>query len=697
MVKVTSRTLIATALFATEVICRVDSTTEVRVLKIVDEDADDSGIKRYVRDGGQKVLDSLQAPFSIFKGSDDYEVSVSDTGDEERPWWKFWDSYSDSEDSEDWSTSNGESSISTWLFNTWNDHDLKSLLKKAKVSVPSNASKDDLVNAAKKNYQKVCDHLGVTGAGFDPSYFKYWDESSLKNWLDTYGISYDKGAATKESLLEKVKKNIFKASRWIDDERFELLSSSDVVNDKFRETGNFGHVNFKNWSVDKLKTWLNIHGVKVSDKVANDADSLAELAEQKKNFLKDDIRWLKDVADEKFSEYIVKDSEGGESMWDKTIGKLNSPGSIFSNKEDEDGDIINDTFQIDVEYWPKERLKQFLDARDISYSKLSTRKQLVKQVMRNRNKPLTNFGDASKWFHGLTLGKLEESIMNKIRSGQDMIDGAVESAKNKGGEFAEGVKRMGSEFAGNVKEEGSNIAGNIKDKGSNIAGSMKDKGNQMAGEAKAKGYQMAGDVKAKGNQMAGDAKAKGHKMAGDAKAKGHKIADDAKAKGHKMAGDAKAKGEHIAANVNYKGGNIADVRDEYVVDDVYDVYVEGDSIVDNIKEKGGNLAGDIKDKMRSVGSDIRSQSGKVSESVNKKLDDWNSVFESWSTEDLTKYLKSFGIHPPKQSKKEKLVKLATANSRSFFGSRAEPTPIYGRLPQKIKEWTTFGYSYIFNN
>lgn len=470
-------------------------------------------VKRYLQDGGQRVFKLVSEPF---KG-EIYDGLFGGSGG--RSAWKFWET-DDSSNVGLFGDSKGQS-VSTWIFNSWNTDDLKLLLRKSKIPVPKNASKDLLVSVAQNNYKKICNHLGISGSELSESFLKYWDRSVLEKWLNDYGISCEEDAS-RDSLVKKVKTNMNKVSNFLEDERYEFLSSLNIMGDKFREMGNFDHVNFGDWSPDNLKRWLSIHGVKINDKIAQNKDELIKFATQKKDLLSSDLQWVENIAEKGMNAFIKKGDKAIGSVMQDTVENFNG----VSSDDGENADVIQDTFMLDVESWPKDKLKQFLDSRNVEYPTLSTRSQLVKLVNQYKNKPLTNWATLGKiGFCSLSLDKVK-GIMNPM-------------------------------------------------------------------------------------------------------------------------------GTHN----------------------------HGDGTTDMLNDATSKISSTVED---------------LDNSINKKLDHWSNFFESWSVDDLTSYLKSFGHTPSIESTKEKLVKMASANSRSFFGER-QHTRSSNMFSKKVQEWINRWKSYILYN
>ncbi|AET41435.1 double-strand break repair enhancer MSC1 Ecym_8147 [Eremothecium cymbalariae DBVPG len=493
----------------------------------------DSDIKQYLKDNGHEVADKVQQPLESLK-----ELALKEwqKHNEQKPWWKIWDNQ---EDSGSWLQEESDSEVGDWLFDTWSADSLKKLLKSARLKYDSSSSRDALVSTAKNNFKKISDKVGASGFYPSEPFFKHWETSDLKNWLAEYGISYDQAKSTRDDLLKKVRDNIHRATKYYDDERLELLTSLNFLSDYYDNDGSLDAVDFSSWSPSVLKKWLNLHKVKLDETLAEDRDYLINLATKSKNLLNDDVEWLSNAAQKQVSSSLSNGPDAILSLWDSAVGKGDKP--KYDSGDEEEEEVINDTFLLDVEYWPKQKLKEFLEARDISYPVLSTRKDLRNMVIKYRSKPVKNLKDVdSAWFPGFSLGQnLQQWSVENTQAAKD----ALGSARDKLRDWTSGS------------------------------------------------YEKA------------------------------------------------------------------------------------------------------EDSAESAGAEVKSNSKNVANNFKQKMSDWTDIFESWTADELTKYLNNFGIRVPTSFTKKKLVRMAKANSKSFFGPRLEPS-YFDRLNKKVREWANYGYSYI---
>lgn len=308
-----------------------------------------------------------------------------------KPWWQVWssDSSSVSNSNPGWFGYTGSSDhpVSDWLFDTWSTDSLRNFLKKNGVDVDdAKASKDSLVKTAKENFNKISKSLKSSGYYPSSSYFDSWSTKDLQNWLNDNGIDYDKAVQNKDELVQKVKENIYRTSEKAEQQRLGLLESLDLAHQQILDTsGQIKDTVFDKWSSDQLTNWLESHKVNIDKNMAKKHDYLVRMAKENSANLKDDIYWYLDYMKRESSPFLTKTPEYVGSVWDSSKNFLTNLYSKFRGKTD---NVINDTFLVGLDSWPKDKLKMFLDARGIKYSMLSTEHQLRELVKKSRNEKL---------------------------------------------------------------------------------------------------------------------------------------------------------------------------------------------------------------------------------------------------------------------------------------------------------------------
>lgn len=414
-----------------------------------------SDLQQYLKDQGQSLSDYTAASL------DDLKKTVSETWENNarpKPWWNFW-SHGNSKLP---TFGEGKEQVSDWIFDTWSRKDLRKLLSKNGVSFDVDMSRDGLVNAAKKNFDKISKKLGTSGYYPSDSYFQNWDDYDLKAWLDEYRIPYNKAGAKKDELLAKVRENIYDVSRYADDERSNLLESIDLANQQVVDKANqLKEDAFNSWSTDDLKKWLESHKVKVQQKTGDEKEYLVELANKHKNFLKDDIAWYLERAKKESSPLLGKSKEAVSSAWGSTKDKFQGLQGYW------DGSAINDAFLIGVESWPKERLRSFLDARGIKYPIFVTRRELVEMVKQYRNEPLKRLQDiaaSSSVFEGWSLDNLKQWIRDKTPNDGLGVPEVYQTATDKLHDVLGKAQKQGGDAVTYAQEKGDDVSSLVSGK-----------------------------------------------------------------------------------------------------------------------------------------------------------------------------------------------------------------------------------------
>lgn len=374
-------------------------------------------IYQYLKDSGDtakkdvgKSLDELKS-YASQKWSADAQP---------KPWWKVWLD----EKKDDWWNFNTEpstsESISNWLFDTWSESDLRKVLKNAGIHYEPDTPYEKLKDTAKTNFDRISKKVGSSGYYPTESYFKQWDESDLKAWLDKNGISYDHKKAKKDDLLALVRKNIYKASQVYNEERLSTLESLDLAKKQlFDKTNKLKSDVFDSWSTDDIKNWLESHKINIKESAKSNREQLIATANKHINLLEDDIKWYTDYSKSKASALLTKSTDSVNSVWESLKNKVY--GAYY------DDNVINDTFLVGVQNWPKRRLQNFLDARGVKYHILSTKSELLRLVYENRNKPLKKWenalDDAKHWWN-------KQTIVNKAKSTSSGILNKVSDYEN---------------------------------------------------------------------------------------------------------------------------------------------------------------------------------------------------------------------------------------------------------------------------
>ncbi|SCU90979.1 LAFA_0F01178g1_1 [Lachancea sp. 'fantastica'] len=579
------------------------------------------------------------------------------------PWWNFWSSRTRVAD-----FAQNKDPISEWFFDTWSAKDLRKLLSKSKVKFNSDLSRDALVAKAKESFEQINSKNELSGLYPSQQYFANWDDYDLKSWLDEFHVPYDKSKAKKDELLAKVRENIHSASRYANDERLNLLEQLDIANQQVVDkAGKVKDQVFNTWSTREIEDWLQSHKIKLEDHAENDRQYLLNVAQKNKKYLQDDASWYLEAAKNKASPFYAKSEEAVASVWSQTANKWQDFKNYFSHSDN----IVNHTFLLGVESWPKKRLRAFLDARGVSYSWFSTRAELLDLVKEFRNRPLKNLATSpvvAEYFDGWSFENLKEWVKDKndditssdvykaasskvndlLVEGQHQGENAWLYAQKKGGDASDYAQSKGAEAAraatDYAAEAGAGAATYAKEKGADASSYAKVKGTDASSYAKDK----AADINSRASSYAKD--------------KASEAASYAKEQASSASDYAKDKGDDAAAYLKDKGSDALEYAQEKTADAAHAAHQKGLDAYDAASEK---------------------------------VDEWATLFSSWSTDDLRNYAKSFGIKTAPTTPRERLVELVKENTRWFFGYYQDP--LYKRVPKKISNIFSNSYQYVFHH
>lgn len=367
-------------------------------------------INQYLKDNGEAAKKQVESSL------EDLKAYASEKWSEQahpKPWWKVWPT----KKKDNWWNIGSEKgvaeSMSDWFFDTWSAKDLRKLLRKAGISFDADLSQDRLRSLAKEKFDQISKKVGSSGFYPTESYFSQWDEYDLKSWLDNNGVSYDKAKAKKDDLLKEVRKNIHKASQVYSEERLNALESLDLAQKQVYDKSNQLKKDlFDSWSTEDIANWLQSHRIKVEESAKQNRDELVQTANKNLNLLEDDLQWYADVSRSKASALLSKSTDSVNSVWKSIKDRVSGAYS--------DDNLINDTFLVGVQSWPKKRLQNFLDSRGVKYHLLSTKSELLDLVYKNRNKPLKSwenaYDEAKNWWS-------KQNIIHKVKTtGSDILD-----------------------------------------------------------------------------------------------------------------------------------------------------------------------------------------------------------------------------------------------------------------------------------
>jgi Putative stress-responsive nuclear envelope protein. len=343
--------------------------------------------------------------------------------------------------------------IHEWVFDSWSTDGLKRFLRTNKIKFKKDSSQKQLVDLVKEKFDDITSSNSVSGLYPGDWLYNSWSLDDIKKWLNDYDLPFEK-TESREELLAKVKENNYVASLAAADSRSSLFESlkfwkssdieegkerineagekvneagekineagekiseesnevtkkindisgyvSDVFNNFFDKSGKIKENFFDSWSYSQLREWLYVNSLidtkpgEYSDDL--DFDHLKKIAINNGKYLELDLKsWLEETS-KKADPYLSKSGKNA-------------------------ADVTNETFLVGIDKWSKDRLRDFLKARDIVYSQFNTRHQLINRVKQYKDKPVTATSTPSWLFDTSST----ESIRNWLHKQGQNIEGS---------------------------------------------------------------------------------------------------------------------------------------------------------------------------------------------------------------------------------------------------------------------------------
>ncbi|ODV81126.1 uncharacterized protein CANTADRAFT_25374 [Suhomyces tanzawaensis NRRL Y-17324] len=298
--------------------------------------------------------------------------------------------------------------VKDWIFDSWSYNSLKDFLKKNKIKVKKNTSKQDLVDLAKQKYDEIAKKYEVSGNYPGDWLYQSWSVDDLKSWLTSFDLSFDASEA-KESLLEKVKENNYVASLTSSDSKKSLLDSLNLFDKPIFESS--GHIKkdfYETWTYSQLREWLYVHGIidtKPGVYVEElNSEKLKKLVLANEKYLVQDIKSWLDEAKKSANPLLEKAPKAAKNSFDN---------------------IINNTFLVGIENWTKEKLREFLKVRDVKASQFLTKNQLIELVRKHKDTPVLP-KEASNSYSWLVDNLSTDKLKNWLSEQGQNVEGTRE-------------------------------------------------------------------------------------------------------------------------------------------------------------------------------------------------------------------------------------------------------------------------------
>lgn len=238
---------------------------------------------------------------------------------------------------------------------------MKAFLDKHGIPAPQPRKRDNLLAAARNNYDSAAKKAGETASYPGNWLYHSWSESDLKAWLDERGIPVPQ-PTTRDKLIASVRRNAHVASK--NAKGGVKGAASSVSSAGSQASANVTEAIFDSWSDSRIKEWADKNGIKVPQ--GSTRNELLALARKNKASLTGE-----DLSSSAAGAYGAATSKVGEKA---------------AHATDAVKQTVEDAFNGAIGTWSDSRLKAFLDARGVPVPQSGKRDELVAEVRRNRHK-----------------------------------------------------------------------------------------------------------------------------------------------------------------------------------------------------------------------------------------------------------------------------------------------------------------------
>ncbi|KAJ5601522.1 hypothetical protein N7510_011056 [Penicillium lagena] len=251
------------------------------------------------------------------------------------------------------STSDQLHNAKEWIFDTWSDSQLKAFLDRHGIPAPQPRKRDNLIKAARENYEAVAKKAGETASYPGNWIYEQWSESDLKEWLDERGWPAPQ-PTTRDKLIASVRRNARLTSLQARAIAASAVSSAEAAQSSLSEAL------FNAWSDSELKKFLDEHGVKVPQ--GSKRNELIALARKHRSL-------------------VLEKASKASTEAEEILGAATTrAGNEYARATDDARLKAEDQFNNAIQTWSDSRLKAFLDARGVPVPQYGKRDELIAKV-----------------------------------------------------------------------------------------------------------------------------------------------------------------------------------------------------------------------------------------------------------------------------------------------------------------------------
>lgn len=234
---------------------------------------------------------------------------------------------------------------------------MKAFLDKHGIPAPQPRKRDNLLAAARQNYESIASKIGQTAHYPGNWLYESWSESDLKEFLDERGIPVPQ-PTTRDKLIASVRRNSRLSSLNLRDTAASASASAKATKESLSSAL------FDAWSDSYLKERLDKAGVNVPQ--GSKRNELIALARKNSDLLT---------------------GEGIASSASSIFGAATTKANNEYAKATDDASLKSeDVFNSAVSSWSDSRLKAFLDARGVPVPQGGKKDELISQVRLHKHK-----------------------------------------------------------------------------------------------------------------------------------------------------------------------------------------------------------------------------------------------------------------------------------------------------------------------
>lgn len=248
------------------------------------------------------------------------------------------------------------------MLHSWNESQLRAFLEKHGIAIPHPPKRENLVAAARSNYDAAAKKAGETSSYPGNWLYANWSEQDLRGWLQEHGYTVPANAS-RDKLVSAVRRNSRLAGLKLKGASSSVSSAASSATDTVSDTV------FDAWSDSQIKEWADKNGIKVPQ--GSTRNELLALARKHRSSLT------------------------GEDLSKKATDNFGAAtskvGSAASKATDSVKETVEEAFGSTINTWSDSRLKAYLDSRGVPVPQSGKRDELLAAVRLNKHKAATGY------------------------------------------------------------------------------------------------------------------------------------------------------------------------------------------------------------------------------------------------------------------------------------------------------------------